>query len=93
VNIRVNNVDSVFVLERCIGAFPGCDTATAVAECYGGLFHPCGAKSIEEIRLSCYFAVFEVGISELPDVDLSLSAPSIWGDVYVGREVWLTVSW
>lgn len=33
---RVDDVDAIFVDEGCVGSFPGCDSAAAVAEADGG---------------------------------------------------------
>jgi hypothetical protein len=70
VHIGINNVDAVFVGERGVGSFPGCDATTTVTECDGGLFDPGGTKTVEEVGFTSHFAIFEVGVAELADVYL-----------------------
>ena len=62
-HVGIHDVDAVFVGECRVGAFPGCDTAAAVAERDGGLLYPGCAEAVEEIGFSCYFAVFEVSVA------------------------------
>lgn len=69
-DVGIDNVDAVFVRERGVGSFPGRDATTTVTECDGGLFDPCGTKTVEEVCFASHFAIFEVGVAELADVYL-----------------------
>jgi hypothetical protein len=62
-DIRVNDIDTVFVDERGIGAFPSCNSTTAVTEGDRSGLDPGCPETVEEIGFSCHFAVFEVGIA------------------------------
>jgi hypothetical protein len=64
------DVDTVFIHKGCIGTLQCCYPAAARAERDGGVFYPCCAEAVEEIGLACYFAVFEVGVSEFAYVYL-----------------------
>jgi hypothetical protein len=69
-NIRVHNIDPVFILEGGIGSFPCCNPPATGTECNGRGFYPEGAKTVEEVCLTSYFAVFYVGISKFAYIHL-----------------------
>jgi hypothetical protein len=70
VDIRIDNVDPIFVGESRVSSFPSCYATTTRTESDGGLFDPCGAKTIEEVSFTGNLSVFKVGIAKLADVYL-----------------------
>ena len=62
-NIRIDDINTVFVDERGIGAFPSCNSTTAVAQGDRSGLNPGCPETVEEIRLSCHFTVLEVGVA------------------------------
>lgn len=68
--IGVGDVDSVFVGESRVCAFPGCDAAAASAHQDLGGLDKGGTEAVEEVGLSGYGVIEEVGVAELANVDL-----------------------
>jgi hypothetical protein len=60
----------IFVHKGGIGALPGRDTSTAVAQCHETGLNPRSAKAVEEVSLASDFVLVEVGIAKLSNVDL-----------------------
>lgn len=82
-------VTYIFVHKGGIGALPGRDTSTAVAQCYETRLNPRSAKAVEEVSLTSDLVLVEVGIAKLSDVDLRFMS-------VLRREMatqMLTVSW
>ena len=69
-HVGADDVDTVFVGEGRVGAFPGRDAAAAAAQCDGRLLYPGGPEAVEEVRLAGHFSVLEVRVSKLTDIDL-----------------------
>lgn len=65
-------VTYVFVYECCVSAFPGCDTSTAVPQCYKTGLNPRSAEAVEEISLASNLVFVEVRISKFSNVHLNL---------------------
>jgi len=70
VNVGIYNVNTIFILKCRIGAFPCRDAAAARTKCDRCFFDPCCAEAVEEVGLTCYLAVLEIGIAKFADVYL-----------------------
>lgn len=56
-------IDAVLVGEGRVGSFPGCDAATAGPEREGGFLEIESAEAVEEVGLTGYDGVVEIGVS------------------------------
>lgn len=63
------DIDTVFVLESCVGAFPRCDTSAAAAHEEIRIFDPERTEAVEKISLACDLAFGHVAVGELADID------------------------
>lgn len=52
--------------------YPGGNATTAVSQGYRRFLHPRGSEAVKEVGLASHFAILEVRIAKLADVDLQV---------------------